>query len=79
MDDTTKLLLQIVQDIAEMKTDIRNMKDKMDEADNKCKDCETAIRLNEHLNEKNNRWKEITFWLPFLVSIGAVVVALLAL
>jgi len=81
MDDTTKLLLQIVQDIAEMKTDIRNMKDKLDEADTKCINCETAKMLEAHLKEheikKNDNWKHFSFWLPFIVSIGALAISII--
>lgn len=70
MDDTTKILMQIVQDIAELKTDMKNIKDKLEGTETKCDDCQPARKIKEHIEDhkETKRWR----WEYFIFSFGAI-------
>lgn len=65
-----------LETLDEMKKDIKELKESQS---THCVDCVTAVNLREHIKshetDSSTRWNKLTFWLPFIVSIGAIAIA----
>lgn len=89
--DETQAIMEVKEDIAGIKSDIKYIVKSLDEMKeenrqmkvdnlNKCKECETSRRLAEHIEntEKKRGWNWYMFFgiASLAISIGAVIAAI---
>ena len=84
MDDTTVLLMQLVKDVAELKADMKNIKERLNLTDDKCEDCKPSTEVktlkerfdtaqSDNKNYRNNKLIVYGILASFLIGVTTLI------